>query len=487
MIGSLLFDIYTVISSVMLAYGLNFYYLTYRSTRNRTKPAQISHLDLPRVTIQLPVYNERYVAKRLIESVCQLEYPHSKLEVQVLDDSTDDTVQICKETVQQFLEKGINLVYIHRDERAGFKAGALQEGLSIAVGEFVAIFDADFIPPPDFLTKALPYFASKEVGMVQTRWGHLNEDYSTLTKAQALSLDAHFLIEQKAKSYSELFMNFNGTAGIWRRNCILDAGGWQDTLAEDLDLSYRAQLKGWKFLFLDENLSPAEIPVQMNASRKQQFRWAKGSAQCVKKFFREIVESRLKLNTKLQALFQLTRHVIFPFSIIQLLLLPFLISWGFDLSPTTGIVSQLTLGPLAYVYALRKMYGKNWPSKIPRYMFLLLFGEGISLSNSIAFFEGLVGAKCSFERTPKYGIQSKRDTWREKKYRTPFSWVASGEIALVAYGVVVILIALIKRSFLLVPNIAVQTLGFLYVSGLTIGHSIQKRGKKNCKDKPLSE
>jgi cellulose synthase/poly-beta-1,6-N-acetylglucosamine synthase-like glycosyltransferase len=225
MLGELLFDIYSIISSVMFAYGANFYYLIYRSTRNATKPLPRSHLDLPRVTIQLPIYNERYVAKRLIESACQIDYPHSKLEVQVLDDSTDDTVGICRETVQfssvqQYHEKGINLVYIHRDKRTGFKAGALKEGLKTAKGDFVAIFDADFIPPPDFLLTTLPYFSSKEVGMVQTRWSHLNEDYWTLTKAQALSLDAHFLIEQKAKSYSELFMNFNGTAGVWRKNCI---------------------------------------------------------------------------------------------------------------------------------------------------------------------------------------------------------------------------------------------------------------------------
>lgn len=476
--GTLLFTIYSAVSFIMLAYGVNFYYLVYRSSKDRPKPKPIMPAELPRVTVQLPIYNERYVATRLIETVCQLDYPRSKLEIQILDDSTDDTIQICKETVQQFQEKGLSLTYIHRDKRVGFKAGALQEGLSFASGDFVAIFDADFLPPSDFLKKALPYFVSKEIGMVQTRWSHLNDDYSTLTKAQSLSLDAHFLIEQKAKSHSELFMSFNGTAGIWRKDCILDAGGWQNSLAEDLDLSFRAQLKGWKFLFLDEILSPAEIPVQVNASRKQQFRWAKGSAQCVRKFLLEILASRLGLNTKLQALFQLTRHVVFPLSIVQLLLLPFLIAWGFDLSPTSGILAQLTLGPLGYVYALKKIYGKDWLSKVPRYMFLLLFGEGISLNNSIAFFQGLTGIEGSFDRTPKYGIVSKGDTWREKKYLIPFSWVASGEIALVAYGIVVILIALIKRSFLLVPNIAVQTLGFLYVAGLTIQHSISKRGKQ---------
>ena len=477
MLPTLLYDIYSLVSTLMVAYGLNFYYLMYRSTKTHNRPAPTRILDLPRVTVQLPIYNERYVAKRLIETVCNLEYPRSKLEVQVLDDSNDDTVQICKETAQHYREKGLEVNYLHRDKRIGYKAGALQEGLRQANGEFVAIFDADFVPPSDFLTRTLPYFSLKEIGMVQTRWGHLNEDYSTLTKAQALSLDAHFLIEQRAKSYSELFMNFNGTAGVWRKECIEDAGGWQETLAEDLDLSFRAQLRGWKFVFLDDHLSPAEIPVQMNASRRQQFRWAKGSAQCIKKFLRNILGSRLGLNTKIQALFQLTRHIVFPLSILQLILLPFLLGWGFDLSPTTGIVSQLTLGPFAYVYALRKMYGRDWPSRIPRYMYLLLFGEGISLSNSVAFFQGLFGRRGYFERTPKYGIVTKQDTWREKRYLAPFSWITTGELAMAAYGVVVILMALIRRSFLLIPNVAFQTLGFLYVGGLTIEHSVVMRGK----------
>jgi len=479
LLGELLFGVYTGISALMFAYGANFYYLTFRSSRNasKPKPVTLSHSALPRVTVQLPIYNERYVAKRVIETICQIEYPHSKLEVQVLDDSTDETAGICKETVQEFLNKGMDLVYIHRSQRTGYKAGALHEALKTATGDFIAIFDADFLPPKDFLMKSLPYFTSKEVGMVQARWGHLNDDYSSLTEAQALSLDAHFLIEQRAKSFSELFMVFNGTAGVWRKDCILDAGGWQDSLAEDLDLSFRAQLKGWKFILIDDQLVHAEVPVQMNASRRQQYRWAKGTAQCVRKFLAEVLESRLKLGAKVQALFQLTRYVVFPFSILQLLLLPFLIAWGFDVSPTTGIVSQLTLGPLAYVYAIRKMYGKDWRSMVPRYMYLLLFGEGISLTNSIGFIQGLLGYKGTFDRTPKYGITEGRETWKGKRYSVPFSWVASGEIALAAYGVVVILMALIKGSFLLIPNLAAQTLGFVYVAGLTIVHSLAGRGK----------
>jgi cellulose synthase/poly-beta-1,6-N-acetylglucosamine synthase-like glycosyltransferase len=475
LLGKLLFAVYSVLSTLMFAYGVNFYYLVYRSTSVPRTPTPSPLKDFPKVTVQLPIYNERYVARRLIDSVCQFEYPYSSLEIQVLDDSTDDTVNICKETVQQYVKKGINVVYIHRSQRTGFKAGALQEGLKAATGEFVAIFDADFIPPSDFLARSIPYFSTKEIGLVQTRWGHLNDDYSSLTKAQALSIDAHFAIEQKAKSYSELFMNFNGTAGVWRKDCILDSGGWGSTLAEDLDLSFRAQLRGWRFLLLEQNLSPAEIPVEMNSTRKQQFRWAKGYGQCIIKLSREILVSRLRLNTKLQALFQLTRHVVFPLSIIQLIMLPFLIAWGFNLSPATGIVSQLTLGPLAYVYALKKIYGKEWRSKLPRYVYLLLFGEGISLTNSIAFFEGLLGFGGVFDRTPKWGMLTKRDSWKEKKYQTPFSWIVAGEMTLASYGVVVILMALIKRSFLLIPNIAAQTLGFVYIATLTVEHTF-KRG-----------
>lgn len=458
----------------MLAYGLNFYYLTYRSTPNNRKPERVNPSHWPTVTIQLPIYNERYVARRLIEAVCQLDYPHDNFEVQVLDDSTDDTQQICTEAVSQFKEKGINISYIHRDSRVGFKAGALQEGLKTASGEFIAIFDADFVPAANFLYAALPYFSSENIGLVQTRWGHLNEDYSTLTMAQALSLDAHFLIEQRAKSFSELFMNFNGTAGIWRKECIVDSGGWEYTLAEDLDLSFRAQLKGWKFSFLSEHLSPAEIPVQINASRRQQFRWAKGAAQCVRKFYRSILLGKLSLNTKLQAFFQLTRHVVFPLSIFQLILLPFLIWWGYDLSPTTGILTQMTLGPLAYVYALRKMYGNMWRSRIPRYFMLLLFGGGISLTNSIAYVEGLVYKSGVFERTPKYGITAHSETWKGKRYQSAFSWITAGEVSLAAYGILVIFAALIKREFLLLPNLAIQTLGFLYLSWLTIEDAISR-------------
>ncbi len=462
-------------SLVLLAYGLNFYYLTYRSTRN-TRRHQISSKQLdgsyPLVTVQLPIFNERYVADRLIQAVCKIDYPSSRLEIQVLDDSTDDTGDICKRAVDRSQEEGINISYIHREKRTGFKAGALAEALPKARGELIAIFDADFVPRPDFLVSTLPYFADDEVGMVQTQWGHLNEDYSTLTHALGLNLDAHFRIEQKAKGNSELFMNFNGTAGVWRKTCILDAGGWEYTLAEDLDLSFRAQMKKWRFIFLEDHISPAELPVQMSAARRQQFRWAKGAAQCVRKFLRKILIGDLKLNTKIQAFFQLTRHIVFPLSISSLVLLPFLIWWRFDLSPITGIVSQLTLGPLGYFYALRKMYGQDWTAKIGSYLFLLLFGEGIALTNTVALFEGLLKTGGDFERTPKHGIVSRKDSWQEKQYILPFSWYAFGELCLAAYGGLVILVALLTGGFLLIPIVAIQMFGFLYVSLMTIQQSL---------------
>lgn len=326
MLGELLFDFYSALSALMFAYGANFYYLVYRSTNNGSKPSPFPLKDFPKVTVQLPIYNERYVARRLIDSVCQLEYPHSNLEIQVLDDSTDDTVQICKETVQDYVEKGISIAYIHRPQRTGFKAGALQEGLQTATGEFVAIFDADFIPPTDFLARSLPYFSTKEIGMVQTRWGHLNDEYSSLTQAQALSIDAHFAIEQKAKSYSELFMNFNGTAGVWRKQCIEESGGWShDTLTEDLDLSYRAQLAGWRFVFDASTDVPAELPANMAAVKAQQHRWAKGSIQTARKLLPRILASRLPLRVKLESLVHLTSNAAYPLLLgLTLALLPVL-------------------------------------------------------------------------------------------------------------------------------------------------------------------
>src|SRR5918993_489242 len=302
---------YFFVLSILAIYGWHRYYLVYLYMKNRDKapnpavpPPPLA--ELPRVTIQLPIYNEMYVADRLIDAVCEMDYPRELLEIQVLDDSTDETTEIAELAVRRHAARGFDITYLHRVDRTGYKAGALEAGLKIASGQFIAIFDADFIPPKDFMLKTLPHFDAANVGMVQARWGHINQDYSLLTKVQSILLDAHFVLEHGGRNRAGHFFNFNGTAGIWRREAISDAGGWQhDTLTEDLDLSYRAQLRGWQFIFLPDLIAPAEVPVEMNSFKSQQHRWAKGSIQTFRKLMPRLLQSNLPLGVKAEAFFHL--------------------------------------------------------------------------------------------------------------------------------------------------------------------------------------
>lgn len=469
-----LYHAYIVMSWVLVFYGLNIYYLLFRSMRNGKLPQKIELRELPSVTVQLPIYNERYVVNRLIKAVCNLNYPKDRLEIQVLDDSTDSTREITKTIAHEFASKGYDVKVLNRERRVAFKAGALQYGLSRAQGDFIAVFDSDFIPDPNFLIDILPYFSSKYIGMVQVKWGHLNENYSTLTQAQSINLDTHFLVEQKAKSYSPLFMNFNGTAGVWRKDCIIDAGGWRGhSLAEDLDLSFRAQLRGWRFVFLHNVSCPAELPVQINASKRQQFRWAKGSMQCAHTLLGQILFSRLSYETKFQAFIQLTRHIVHPLVIAQLLLLPILMLNQYNIAPQTALLALLLMSPPVYTFALWKLYGRNWLRKIPSYFYMLLFGAGISVNNSRAVLEGLFKRQSEFLRTPKFGIVKNIDTWKDKRYVLPFTRTTLIEIALSTYGLYTFMVAIITGNFLLLPYIVLITLGFSYVAILTIMHSIR--------------
>src|SRR5438034_811344 len=317
---------YFFVLIVLAIYGWHRYYLVYLYLSNRDKePTLGPPLDpLPVVTIQLPLYNEMYVADRLIDAVCRIEYPRELVEIQVLDDSVDETRSIAESAVRRFAAQGIDIKYFHREDRVGFKAGALEAGLKTARGEFIAIFDADFLPTSDFLTRLMPHFGDPGVGMVQARWGHINQDYSLLTKIQAILLDGHFVLEHGGRNRSGRFFNFNGTAGVWRRSAIDDAGGWQhDTLTEDLDLSYRAQLRGWRFVFVSDLIEPAEVPVEMNAFKSQQHRWAKGSIQTCRKLLPQILRADIPLGIKAEAFFHLTANFNYPLMcVLSLLMAP---------------------------------------------------------------------------------------------------------------------------------------------------------------------
>lgn len=433
------------------------------------------------VTIQLPLYNEKYVSSRLIDAVCNMDYPKDRLEIQVLDDSEDDSREAVLASVQKKRLKGFNIHHISRRERSGFKAGALRMGMQYAKGEFIAIFDADFVPPPEFLKKSLRYFSDSRVGLVQSRWGHMNENYSTLTEAQALSLDLHFLIEQNAKSSTHLFVNFNGTAGVWRTSCIKDAGGWHTgTLVEDMDLSFRAQMKGWRLLFDKDIVVSGELPVQMNAAKRQQFRWAKGTTQLALKLLGELLLSkRIPVDTKFQAFIQLTRHVIYPMFLAQFILFPILLNtdntpYRMAFSPFLGLFFYMLLGPVAYLYIIRRLWPKRWASKARQYWILLFFATGISVNNTIAVFDAILGKRNEFLRTPKFGVVKRSDRWRDKDYVLPFNRTTLLEIFFSLYGCLSAFICIYSGSISFLPIILLQTIGLIYVTYLSIVDSRKK-------------
>ncbi len=384
--------------------------------------------DWPMVTIQLPIFNERYVVERLIDAVAQFNYPRKKLEIQVLDDSTDETVDIVDNKVQKWQNQGINIYQVHRTDRKGYKAGALQYGFQQAQGEFLAIFDADFIPEPDFLKKTLPPLLEEEdLGVVQTCWDHINKDYSMLTQLQAFGLDAHFSVEQKGRNAGGFFINFNGTAGVWRRQCIEEAGGWHtDTLTEDLDLSYRAQLEGWSFKFLEGVHSPAELPVSMEALKSQQYRWTKGAAETARKNLMRILKAPVSVSKKLHATFHLLNSAIFICVLLcGALSVPLL--WIKNSAEFYNIffrfasfflLSLLILGGFYWVSLFKKYphWGKRMRQFVVKFPLFLSMSMGISFHNAIAVIEGYLGFKTPFVRTPKFNVKRNSDRWQNNKY-----------------------------------------------------------------------
>ncbi|MDE1724533.1 MAG: glycosyltransferase family 2 protein [Thaumarchaeota archaeon] len=477
-----LWNLFLGIAMIITLYTCNFYYLVMISRRQK-KTNSVELKETPNVTVQLPIYNEKYVAARLVNAVCALDYPKDKLCIQVLDDSNDETYDLLENLVSDYKKKGFDIHHIRRSNRKGYKAGALRNAMKFAKGDFIAIFDADFIPPTWFLKKALSYFCTPNIGLVQCRWGHVNEKYSPITKAQALSLDFHFLIEQKAKSNSHLFMSFNGTAGIWRRQCIEDSGGWHTaTLVEDLDLSYRAQMKGWKCVFIPDIVVDAELPVQMNAAKRQQFRWAKGSIQCAIKLLGDVAIKKIPVDTKIQAFVQLTRHIVHPLVLAQFLILPILLASKINLYIVSGlpvltIVAYLAMGPIAYMLVIQKMYAKKWKSKALSYLYLLVYSAGMSVNNTVAVFDALFGNKNEFLRTPKFGIIKNDDDWRDKAYALPFTKTTLLEIFFGVYGIIGMFVAIFSNNSIFVPIIGIQVAGFLYIAYLSISHSTFKKGK----------
>jgi cellulose synthase/poly-beta-1,6-N-acetylglucosamine synthase-like glycosyltransferase len=471
-VGYLVWTIcYLAVLFGLSGYGIHRYVIIYLFLKNRKRAAVPAGRfePLPKVTVQLPIYNEIYVVERLLKSVSELDYPRELLQIQVLDDSTDNTREVTTSCVEELRQRGFDVELIHRNDRVGFKAGALATGLRSA-NEFVCILDADFVPPRDLLRRTIDFFTNPKVGMIQTRWGHLNRCYSLLTRVQAMFLDGHLLLEQTARSRSGRFFNFNGTAGLWRRSCIEEAGGWQhDTLTEDLDLSYRAQLAGWKFIFLPDVVTPAELPVDMNGFKSQQHRWTKGSIQTCKKLLPTIWRSKLPLLIKLEA----TGHLMSNFAYLLLACLCVL------LHPSTGgptgwvrtflidipifLTASLSVA-VFYICAQRELNPRTWMREILLLPCLLALGVGLSLNNARAVLEAMFNHQSDFARTPKYGIERKAQPWRDCKYMPLKSLLPIFELAFAAYFTYFVWFAIAHEQFLSLPFLVMFQGGFLYVS-----------------------
>jgi len=475
---TLILVLYFFVLSILAIYGWHRYFLVYLYMKHKGRAPEPlpPPAVLPPVTVQLPIYNEMYVADRLIDAVCEMDYPRELLEIQVLDDSTDETRDIAELAVRRHAARGFNIRHLHRTDRTGYKAGALEAGLRESSGRFIAIFDADFVPPPDFLKRTLPHFEQDpKVGMVQARWGHINADYSLLTKIQSILLDAHFVIEHGGRNRAGCFFNFNGTAGIWRREVIADAGGWQhDTLTEDLDLSYRAQLRGWRFVFLPDVVSPAEVPVEMNSFKSQQHRWAKGSIQTCLKLMPRILASNQPPLVKAEALFHLSAN--FNYLLMTLLsVLMFPAMWvRYNMGWTEMLLIDVPLFVAAtasvanfYMVSQRELY-PDWRTRLKYLPFLMSIGIGLCVNNTRAVLEAIFGRQSEFARTPKYGIEQRTDEWVGKKYHQSVGIQPVVELALGLYFTGTVFYALAHAIYPPIPFLMLFQIGFLYTGLLSI-------------------
>lgn len=481
--------------AALCGYGFHRYWMLYlyRKYKRSNPPPPKRFAQLPHVTVQLPIYNEMYVVERLIRAVCSFDYPRDRLQVQVLDDSTDETREICKRLVVHYQAEGFDISHVTRSGRSGFKAGALEHGMRSAKGEFIAIFDADFQPSPDLLQRMIHHFTDPSIGMVQSRWGHINEDYSLLTRVQSMLLDGHFLIEQTARCRSGRFFNFNGTAGIWRRECIESAGGWAgDTLAEDLDLSYRAQLAGWRFLYLPDVVAYAELPVEMNGFKNQQHRWAKGSIQTCKKLLPLLWRSDVPLKIKLEGTVQLTANLAYlPLLFLCFLLNPHLVGattqgWAWMLAVDLPIFLLASVSIILFYVCAQQDLHADWKRRLWLVPVLMTIGIGLSINNAKAVLEALFNHESAFARTPKYGVRSRSVDWREKRYRAikrAWAWIE------LACGVCVtwfVILSLGRGAWGKVPFMILFQLGFLYVGLTSLWQQIGFRTARDTEASVLS-
>lgn len=471
---------YFVSLSILFVFGLHGFVMMYyhRKYGHKNPIPDADFKSDKHVTIQLPLYNEMYVIERLIDSVCEIDYPKDKMEIQVLDDSTDETTSIVAKAVEAKQKLGFDISHIRRGTREGYKAGALKEGMKIAKGEFIAIFDADFIPQKEFLKKTLSYFTDDKVGMVQSRWEHLNGDYSIITKAQALALDGHFVIEQTVRNKSGFFINFNGTGGVWRKKCIEDAGNWHaDTLTEDLDLSYRAQLIGWRFVFLKDFTSPAELPSEINALKAQQFRWTKGAVETAKKILPLVWKSKVPMRVKLQSTFHLTNNLVFPFILLAAILnvpLIFVKNSGAHeiyFAIMSLFVLAFVSSFLFYMYS-QKDIRTDWRKRIVLFPLFMAGSMGLAVNNSRAVFEGLMNRKSEFVRTPKFKQETGKDSFVGNKYlNKKLGLSVFVEAVLAVYCFIGVLSSIYFMELASIPFQVLFTLGFSFIAYTSIKHA----------------
>ena len=468
---------YYAVLAILAVYGAHRGWMVLLYYRHRREvPRAFSDLAaLPRVTVQLPIYNEVYVVERLVRAVAAIDYPRALLQIQILDDSIDDTREVARKTAERLRGLGCDIVHLPRADRDGFKAGALQAGLATASGEFLLIFDADFVPGPDILRRCLPHFADPSVGMVQARWDHLNRDFSLLTRLQAILLDGHFVIEHTARHRSGRFFNFNGTAGVWRRACLEDAGGWQsDTLTEDLDLSYRAQLQGWRFVYLTDCTAPAELPVDIHGFKSQQRRWAQGSVQTARKLLPAILRSSLPWRIKAEAFFHLTNNLSYPLVLgLALLIVPAIvirdrIGWQKLIALDFPLFFGGTFSFLIFYVCSQREIGRKGAATLRCLPLLLSLGVGLSVTNARAVLEALLGKASDFARTPKYKIEGERGEWKTKRYRAARDASPIGECVLAAYFLCALAFAVHDHYWTALPFLLIFFNGYAYTAALSL-------------------